>query len=197
MNRTRITITAGLCLAFALACASPTPPPPEFQSRPVEGTYVIGSADQIRISVWKNPELSVDVPVRPDGKISVPLLDDVQAAGLTAKELKEVITTELTEYVSNPDVTVIVMQTLSKRVSVVGEVPRPGPVPMASELRVLDVISVAGGFTPFADKRDIRIIRVVDGEEREYRFDYDAYISGAASGTNIILHPGDTVVVPD
>ena len=197
MNRIQTVIVAGLCLGFAAACSTPAPPPAEFQSRPVEGTYVIGSADQIRVSVWKNPELSVDVPVRPDGKISVPLLDDVQAAGLTAKELKEVITTELTEYVANPDVTVIVLQTGSKRVSVVGEVVRPGPVGMASELRVLDALSVAGGFAPFADRGDIRVFRIVDGVEREYRFDYDAFIAGRAPGTNIILHPGDTIVVAD
>jgi polysaccharide export outer membrane protein len=182
---------------FAAACSTPTAPPPEFQSAPVEGTYVIGAADVIRISVWKNVELNIDAPVRPDGKISVPLIDDVQAAGLTTLELKEVVTAELNEYISNPDVTVIVLNTGSKRVSVVGEVLRPGPVAMASQMRVLDAISVASGFGPFADRSDIRVIRFVDGVEHEYVFDYDAYIEGAAPGTNIILHPGDTIVVAD
>ena len=187
----------GGALLFVVACSTPTAPPPEFQSAPVEGTYVIGAADVVRVSVWKNVELNVDVPVRPDGKISVPLIDDVQAAGLTTLELKEVISAELTEYISNPDVTVIILNTGSKRVSVVGEVLRPGPVAMASQLRVLDAISVASGFGPFADRSDIRIIRFIDGVEHEYVFDYDAYIAGKAPGTNIILHPGDTIVVAD
>lgn len=198
MTRDRIRFALAFAtLSLAGACASPQAPPPEFQSAPVEGTYVIGAADTIRVSVWKNIEINTDAPVRPDGKISVPLIDDVQAAGLTAQELKEVITTQLSEYISNPDVTVIVLQTFSKRVSVVGEVLRPGPVAMASQLRLLDVISVAGGFGPFADRTDVQVIRFVDGTEHEYRFNYDAYVAGDAPGTNIILHPGDTIVVRD
>jgi len=190
---------AVVALAFALvvtACAS-APVPAEFQSKPLDGVYRIGAGDLLRITVWKNPELTAEVPVRPDGKISVALLDDVQADGLTTAELKQLITTELSEYIANPDVTVVVMQTGSKRVYVVGEVVRSGPVPMGSEMRVVDVIAVAGGFSAFADRGNIRVLRVVDGVEREYRFDYDAFLAGRAPGTNIVLHPGDTVVVPD
>lgn len=200
MNSVRIQLIATLALGCAFlsaACAGGGTPSTDFQSKPLEGVYRIGAGDIIRVSVWKNLELSVEVPVRPDGKISVPLLDDVQADGLTTIELKQLIATELSEFITNPDVTVVVLQAASKRVYVLGEVARPGPVPMASELRVLDVISVAGGFGPFADRGAIRVLRVIDGSERDYRFDYDAYVAGDAPGTNIVLHPGDTVVVPD
>ena len=179
------------------ACAGPLAPPVEFQSKPTESIYVIGPGDLIRVSVWKNPELSADVPVRPDGNISVALLDDVQADGLTTEELKQVITTELNEFITNPDVTVVVLQTNSKRVFVLGEVQRPGPILMAAELRVLDVISIAGGFGPFADKSEVRVLRVIEGVEREFRFDYGAFLAGDAAGTNIVLQPGDAIVVPD
>ncbi len=194
--RSRATFAALSALLWAAACASPAPDP-EFRSEPGEQTYLIGAGDVLRISVWKNPELAADVPVRPDGMISVALLDDIRADGLTALELKAVISTELAEFISNPDVTVVVLQTTSKRVFVLGEVKQSGPVPLSSELRVLDVISIAGGFNPFADRGDIRVIRLTNGVEREYRFDYDAYLSGSAAGTNIVLQAGDTIVVTD
>ncbi len=137
------------------------------------------------------------MPVRPDGKISVPLLNDVQAQGLTALELKEVITRDLGEYVSNPDVTVVVNAIGSKYAFVIGEVMRSGPVPLGKDVRVLDAISNAGGFGPFADKKRIRVIRRQGGGEVEYRFNYDAYVAGKAPGTNLLLVPNDTIVVPD
>jgi polysaccharide export outer membrane protein len=158
--------------------------------------YVIGAGDQLTIRVWKNPDLSVAVPVRPDGKISVPLLDDVQAEGFTAIELKEVITRDLSEYVTNPDVTVVVEQ-INKAVYVLGEVGRKGPILLSRDLRVTDAISAAGGFGTFADKKRVKVIRRQDGGELEYRFNYDAYVAGKAPGTNLLLVPGDTIVVPD
>ncbi len=187
----------GVTLLAACAGRPPAPPPPEpdVMARDV---YVIGNADLLRITVWKNPELSADVPVRPDGKISVPLLNDVQAAGLTPEELKELLTKQLAEYVANPDVTVVVIQVNSKRVYVLGGVVRSGPIPLTSDMRVLDAISVAGGFAPFADKGGIRILRRSGGEIVEYGFDYDDYLKGKIPPhSNMLLHPGDTVVVPD
>ncbi len=151
--------------------------------------YVIGAGDKLTIRVWKNPELSVGVPVRPDGKISVPLLDDVQAEGFTAIELKEVITRDLSEYVTNPDVTVVVEQ-INKAVYVLGEVGRKGPILLASDLRVTDAISAAGGFGTFADKKRVKVIRRSENGEVEYRFNYDAYVAGKAPGTNLLLVPG-------
>jgi polysaccharide export outer membrane protein len=183
--------------ALALACSHVSPPPPE--PGPMDrADYVIGSADVLRIQVWKNPELSVDVPVRPDGKISVPLANDVQAAGLTATELKDVITQALAEFVAAPDVTVIVAQVNSKSVHVVGEVGRPMVIQLVVEMRALEVIAAAGGFTPFADKSDIRILRPnPDGSVVEYRFNYKAFLKGKHPESNLRMQAGDTIVVPD
>jgi polysaccharide export outer membrane protein len=195
-GRPRTTV-AWAALFLALACAGPLPPPAEFEARPKEGVYVIGAADRLSIDVWQNDKLHLaDVPVRPDGKITVPLLDDVQAAGLTTNELKQVLTQELSEFIQNPTVTVVVLAPYSKRAFVLGEVRNSGPISLGAEMRVLDAITVAGGFTPYAQKSSIRVLRYVEGQELEYRFDYDSYVSGDAPGTNLVLQPGDTVLVP-
>ena len=162
--------------------------------------YTIGVTDVLKITVWKNPESSVEaVPVRTDGKISVPLINDVQAEGMAPEELKDVIARELSEYVGESNVTVVVIQMNSRFVSVIGEVGgQDTRVPLTRDLRVLEAIAQAGGFGPFADKSDIRIVRRnADGTESEYRFDYGAYIRGRAPGTNIVLQHGDTIIVPD
>jgi polysaccharide biosynthesis/export protein len=175
---------------------SPPPPDPTPMDR---APYTIGVTDVLKITVWKNPELSIDaVPVRADGMISVPLINDVQAEGLTPEELKDVITRELSEYIAEPNVTVIVVQMNSRFVSVIGEVAQDTRVPLTRDLRVLEAIASAGGFGPFADKSDVRVVRRnTDGTETEYRFDYAAYIRGRAPGTNIVLQHGDTIIVPD
>ena len=151
-----------------------------------------------RITVGRNEELSIASPVRNDGKISGPLLDDVQAEGLTPLELKEVLTRELAEYITAPDVTVIVLQMNSRFVSVLGGAKQEARVPLTRDLRVLEAIAQVGGFDVFAQKSDVRIIRRgADGTESEYGFDYDAYIKGNAPGTNIILQTGDTIIIPE
>jgi polysaccharide export outer membrane protein len=130
--------------------------------------------------------------------ISVPLINDVQAEGLTPEELKDVITRELTEYITEPSVTIVVIQANSRFVSVIGQVAQNQRVLLTRDLRVLEAIAQSGGFGPFADKSNVRIVRRnADGSESEYRFDYDAYIRGRAPGTNIVLQHGDTIVVPD
>jgi polysaccharide export outer membrane protein len=185
------------CSSLPFGGRSPSPPPPEPDVME-RAAYVIGHGDILRVSVWKNPELSVDaVPVRPDGKISVPLLNDVQAAGLTPEELKELVTRALAEFVQNPDVTVVVTQVNSKQVHILGQVANSGAVALTQDMRVLDAISAAGGFTPYADKGDVRIIRRSGGEIVEYRFDYGAYLKGRAPQSNLLLMPGDTIVVSD
>jgi polysaccharide export outer membrane protein len=192
-----VTRLACAAMLAALACSSPAPPPAEFEAQPKEGAYVIGASDRLRIDVWQNDKVSLaDVPVRPDGKISMPLVDDVHAAGLTTDELKAVLTQELSEYIQNPTVTVVVLAPNSKRAFVLGEVRSPGPIPLSSDTRVLDAITQAGGFSTFAQKSRVRVLRYLDGKELEYRFDYDAYIDGDAPGTNILLRPSDTVLVP-
>ncbi len=174
---------------------SPPPVDPDPMDR---SSYVIGVDDVVGITVWKNEELSVSAPVRPDGKISVPLVDDVQAEGLEAMELKEVLTQELSEFITAPDVTVIVLEMNSRSVTVNGAVANNGRIPITSDLRVLEAIAVMGGFAPFANKGNVRIVRrQPDGSETEYRFNYNAYRKGKAPGTNIVLANGDTIIVPD
>ena len=180
-------------------CTTRNLSPPPIDPDPMDREeYVIGVRDIILISVWRDAELSVRVPVRSDGQISVPLLDDVQAEGLTAIELKEVLTREWAEYVTAPDVTVMIAEMNSKAVSVMGAVARNTRLPLVGELRVLEAIALVGGFTTFADRSDVRVVRRSEhGVEEEYRFDYNAYIKGRAPGTNIVLHNGDTIIVPD
>jgi len=192
----RFAAIAGL---LAVGCFGRTLSPPPPDPTPTDRvTYTIGVTDVLKITVWKNPELSVEVPVRPDGMVSVPLINDVQAEDLTPEELKEVIARELSEYVTEPNVTVVVIQMNSRFVSVIGQVGNNTRVPLTRDLRVLEAIASAGGFGPFADKSDVRIVRRDNsGTETEFRFDYDAYIRGRAPGTNIVLQHGDTIVVPD
>jgi len=161
--------------------------------------YVIGASDILSVRVWKNPELSVEqVPVRPDGKISTPLAGDVQAAGLTAKQLQSVLTKALGEYVTAPHVTVIVMRMNSRHVAVEGAVGRPGIILLEADMRVVDALTEVGGFSPFANRKRIKILRrSPDGSITTYGFNYDAFVSGAAPGSNGLLQPDDTIVVPD
>ena len=192
-------IIALALLLIVAGCTTRRLSPPPADPNPMDrDPYRVGVTDVLRISVWRNHELSVDVPVRPDGKISVPLVDDIHAEGLEPTELKEVLTRELAEFVASPNVTVIVLEMNSRYISVLGEVGRQSRVPLTRNMRVLEAIAAVGGFQLFADKGDVRIVRrQEDGSEVEYRFDYDAYIKGRAPGTNIVLHNGDTIIVPD
>lgn len=193
-------VLVALWVVALSACATPRHPqgPPIVEPLPgARVPYVIGVTDQLRIVVWKNAEFSVRVPVRPDGKISVPLLDDVQAEGLTPEELKEVITQELSEFVSIPDVTVIVEEMNSMTATILGGVGRAGQIRLQKETRLLDAIAIQGGFSSFARRNDVRILRPTAEGIVEYHFDYDNFLAGKAPGTNILLLPGDNVVVPD
>ncbi len=182
-------------LAFGcVGSGSPPPPEPNPGDRRI---YVIGIPDLLRIVVWKYPELSVNVPVRSDGKISVPLVDDVQAEGLTAEELKEVLTEALSEYVTAPDVTVIVQQINSHTITVIGAVGRSGQISLVRQTRVIEAIAMMGGFNTWAKKDRVKILRRSDSGLSEYRFNYGAFAAGKDPGSNILLQPGDTVVVPD
>lgn len=190
---------AGIILIASMlwGCAGKGSPPPPEPAAGEREEYVIGIPDLLRIVVWKNPDLSVEVPVRGDGKISVPLVDDVQAEGLTAEELKEVVTEALSEFITAPDVTVIVQQTNSHTVTVVGAVGRSGQLPLLRQTRVLEAIAQMGGFNTWARKDRVKVIRRTAIGVEEYLFDYTAYASGKAPNSNLLLQPGDTVVVPD
>jgi len=158
--------------------------------------YVIGPQDVLDINVWKEPTISRTVPVRPDGKISLPLLNDVQAAGLTPQKLGQEITADLRKYLENPQVTVIVTAINSRRIYILGEVNRSGTFQMLPNMTVLQALSDAGGFTPFAKLKDIYVLRTVNGRQEKFPFNYKDVLKGEKSQENILLLPGDTIVVP-
>ncbi len=158
--------------------------------------YVIGPQDVLDISVWKEAELTRVVPVRPDGKISMPLLNDVRAAGLTPNQLATQITTSLKRFVTDPQVTIIVTQINSQRVYILGEVSRTGAYPLLPDMTILQALSSAGGFTQFANRKKIYMFRVESGKQVKYPFDYKAVIEGKRPDENVTLKAGDTIVVP-
>lgn len=161
-----------------------------------DAKYVIGPQDVLDVNVWKEPKISRTVPVRPDGKISLPLLNDIQAAGLTPEQLSSKITSKLHKYLENPQVTVIVTAINSRRIYLMGEVGRPGVFPMLPNMTVLQALSEAGGFTPFAKLKDIYVLRNVNGHQVKYPFNYKDVIKGDKPQENLVLKPGDTIVVP-
>jgi polysaccharide export outer membrane protein len=158
--------------------------------------YTIGVEDLIQISVWKNPDLSVLVPVRPDGKISLPLIDDVPAAGMTPLQLKDDLTARWKAYLSAPEVSVIIKEVNSIKVYVVGEIARPGELRLKSRTRLLQALSLAGGFTGFADRGKIILLREAGGGEKRFEINYNKVVSGNRPDDNMVLMPGDTIVVP-
>ena len=195
-NSIRQIAILGLAGVF-VGCAGTGAPPPAEAEAGTREAYVIGIPDVLKIVVWRNPDLSVQVPVRRDGMISVPLVDDVQAEGLTPHELKEVLTEALAEYVTAPDVTVIVEQTNSHTVTIVGGVARSGQISLTRQMRVLEAIATMGGFNAWAKKNRIKIIRKGDSGTVEYLFNFGAYAAGKAPNSNLLLRPGDTIVVPE
>lgn len=159
--------------------------------------YSIGVGDIIEISVWKNQELGVTVPVRPDGRISVPLLGDVQAAGMTPLSLKSTLTEGFREFVTAPEVSVVIKEIHSRRVFVTGEVANPGAYDLQPRTKLMQVLALAGGLTPYANKRKVILLRDREGrDDRRIEINLDAITSGKRPADNIVLQPGDTVIVP-
>ena len=158
--------------------------------------YLIGPEDLLVINVWKEPELSRTVPVRPDGKISLPLVEDIQASGLTPIQLARAIETKLKRYITNPATTVIVQKSNSHHVYLMGQVVRPGAYPLVPEMTVLQALATAGGFREFAGVKDIFVLRTVGGESVKFPFNYKKVIRGKRPDQNILLRNGDTIVVP-
>jgi polysaccharide export outer membrane protein len=172
-------------------------PPAAVKSKmaPMLEEYRIGPEDVLSISVWKNEAMSRVLPVRPDGMISLPLLDDVMAAGLTPTELRNVLAQKLTEYVPSPAVTVIVNDVKSFKVSVIGEVMRPARYELKSRTSVLDVLALAGGFNQFAARTRIVVLRQEGDKKIRIPFNYNRVTSGSDE-ENVYLRPGDIVLVP-
>jgi polysaccharide export outer membrane protein len=184
----------------ATTARAATAPAPDSKASPVPATtdpsYVIGPEDVLDINVWKEPDVSRVVPVRPDGRISLPLINDVQAGGLSPQQLAALVTEKLRKYFNEPQVTVIVTAINSQRVFVVGEVLRAGAFPLIPGMTVLQALSSAGGFTTFADVKKIHVMRLRDGKHVELPFNYRDVLRGDNPEQNIKLEPGDTVVVP-
>ena len=167
------------------------------ETRVEQGTpYLIGPNDILRIFVWKEPELTLEVTVLPSGGITFPLIGEITAQGRTLTELKTVITEKLEQYVSAPEVTVIVLQSLSRRVYIIGKVNRVVPFALEQDMTVLQALSTAGGFAEWADEKNILIVRREGGKEVQFHFNYKEFTSGKNPEQNIILKPNDTIVVP-
>jgi polysaccharide export outer membrane protein len=170
---------------------TPGMPPQGSQADP---SYRLGAEDQLRISVWDNKELTLDLVVRPDGKISMPLIQDVVAEGLTATQLAADIQDKLSAYILNPEVSVIVLQVNAPKYYVLGYVARPGTYPLRGDTSVLQALALAGGLTQFASPRSIKLIRGLQGRQETRRINYYDIIDHGEG--NYLLKPGDTIVVP-
>jgi polysaccharide export outer membrane protein len=163
---------------------------------PVTPDYVIGPDDILTVIVWREKDMSGDVAVRPDGKISLPLVNDVQAAGLTPEQLRVQLTEATGKFVEDPNVTVVVKAINSRKVFVTGQVGKPGPYPLMGSMTVLQVLSLAGGILEYADAENISVLRSDGGKQQSYRFNYKEVSKRKNLQQNIELRPGDTIVVP-
>jgi polysaccharide export outer membrane protein len=159
-------------------------------------SYRIGSGDVLAVDVWGEERLSKQVTVRLDGKMSLPLVEDIQAAGLTCEELENLLEQKYKDFVDAPEVSATLLQSGSGKVYLVGKVRSPGEYPLEKKMTLLQAISRAGGLDQWADASDVRLVRTIDGVERQFKVDYEAVVSGKDLSQNIILEPGDTIVVP-
>jgi polysaccharide export outer membrane protein len=211
VQHAKIAMAAALCLALfsqtihaqnkteyasSAAAAKAAPGVGDHTAATTDPNYVIGAQDMLDISVWREPDLSRQVPVRPDGKISLPLLNDVQAMGLTPTQLAAQITTGLDKFMTSPQVTVIVSQINSQRVYILGEVGRAGAYGLLPGMTVLQALSNAGGFTAFANQKGIYVLRQDGAKQQKLFFNYKEVVSGKKPEQNIELKPGDTIVIP-
>lgn len=191
-----------LTMMVAMMVAGPAPAQEPVEALPdqnhVSGPagYTIGPEDVLLVSVWKNEPMSLTVPVRPDGKISLPLLNDVQAAGLTPMELRDILAKRLVEYIPAPEVSVILREVHSFKVSVIGEVKIPGRHELKSRATVLDLLAQAGGLSEFASRSRIVILRTEGTTMKRIPFNYNKVISGDGEQQNLPLQPGDIILVP-
>lgn len=183
-----------LC-ALMLAAAFSTIRAQEVTESSFPGEYVLGVEDRLSISVWKEPELSRTVIIRPDGKVTSPLVGDIQAAGRTSMQLAADITAALSRFVKEPVVNVTVESIESYKVYVLGEVSTQGALILRRRTRLLEAIALSGGMTQFANKSDVVLIRYDDDKESRTRIDYRKIVSGEKAELNVFLKPGDTIIV--
>ena len=192
-------------LTAAQAAAQPTPPPApaaraagvQVPGVPLPPGYVIGAGDILSILFWRDKDMSVEaVTVRPDGKVSLPLLNDIQAAGLTPDELRAKVLEAAAKFVKEPDATVVVKEVHSRNVFITGNVAKPSSYPLATDMNVLQLIAQAGGLLEYADSEEIVVIRTESGRQQYHKFNYKDVVRQKRTEQNIQLKPGDTVVVP-
>jgi len=166
-------------------------------SKPHDDSFVIGANDVLAINVWKEPDVSRSVPVRSDGKISLPLAGEIQASGLTPLKLEQDIASKLQSYISEPEVTVIVQQINSQKFNILGMVSKPGSYSLTNSSTVLDAIAAAGGFRDFAKQKSIYVLRRnSNGTESRLPFNYKDVVKGKNPDQNVKLQPNDTIVIP-
>ena len=183
-------------LAVAAQAAYNDKKPPAHPPGYVNEEYRDGPGDKLRIEVYKDPQLSQAVQVRPDGKITLPLINDLHAAGLTPEQLRQRVQTESARFIEDPTPSVVVKQINSRKVFITGEVAKPGPYPLMSATTVLQLLSMAGGLNEYAAKERIVIVRVENGQPVRRLFNYKWVLEGKNLYQNIELKPGDTVIVP-
>jgi len=194
-------VVAAAVLMSGMAWTQDAPPAaspaPSATAAPLQTSpdYVIGAEDALHIAVWKEPDLTATLPVRPDGKISLPLLDDVQAAGMTPKQLADSLAEKLKKFVADPRVTVVVTAINSKRIYLVGEVGHPGAMPMSPNMTVLQALANSG-LSQFANTKKIYLLRTQNGKQEKMPVNYRKLVKGEDINQNYMLIPGDTIVVP-
>ena len=201
MNKIRMLIIAGLLLGLPIGCATVSKEALDEAAKPVSKEFLLGPEDVLEISVWRNQDLSRIVVVRPDGKISLPLIGDIQASGLNASQVAAKISARLAEFKENPNVSVSLKEVNSYFIFVLGEIQRPGKYPLKSYVTVLQGVSMAGGFLPFASPSQMQVIRnrtSENGKESQLRIPvpYNDLVAGKGGIGNFILKSGDTIVVP-
>jgi polysaccharide export outer membrane protein len=198
-NIADLALAAALVLLPGAAAAQQTPAvalAAPVSAVPVPADYVIGPEDVLAIVYWRDKDMSTEVAVRPDGRISLPLLNEVQAAGLTPTQLRDRLSESSKQYFEDPNITVMVRQMNSRKVFITGEITKPGSYPLAGPTTVLQLISMAGGLREYADAKKIVIVRTENGRPAAYAFNYKDVIARRNLRQNIELKPGDTVIVP-
>lgn len=166
------------------------------KSKNVQEYYKIGAGDVLNIFVWKEPDLTQDLTVMPDGRIIFPMVGDIMAKGRSAVDFKNILTEKLKDYISSPEITVMVRESNSRLIYMIGKLNNPGSYPLAPEMTVLQALARAGGFNEWADTKHVMVVRRANNKETMLPFNYQDFIDGKKPAQNILLEPGDTIVVP-
>lgn len=188
------------CLLLLGACTTPPPAPPAAALAPINPDYLIGPGDAVNIIVWRNPEVSMSVPVRPDGKITTPLVEDLPAAGKTSTQLARDIEQALAQFIQQPVVTVVVTEfvgNFNEQIRVIGQAAQPQALPYRRDMSLMDVLIAVGGVTEFAAGNKASIVRTVEGKQEKLQVRLDDLIKEGDISANVMMRPGDILVIPE